>query len=118
MRKNKEFSLGGFLLGSAALVTVAGLALYAYFDEDTHNHVAGIINREKVKAYVRYKLNGSDKLVAAVDQLSDAEVNKLMALADKTSDMSSKASQGFNDIVDRVKEVAQDTGDKVQDFLN
>ena len=41
-----------------------------------------------------------------------------MALADKTSDMSSTASQGFNDIVDRVKEVAQDAGDKVQDFLN
>lgn len=118
MRKNRGISIGAIIIGSAALATVVGVALYAYLDEDTRQHVQGVVNREKVKAYVRHQLKGSDKLVSMVDELSDNEVNTLVGLANKTNEAGNRMSEGFNEIIKRAKEVANDASDKVQDLMN
>lgn len=115
---SKNNGVGKFLLGTAAVAAVAGLAIYAMVDDDTRNHVQGVVNREKAKAYVKHKLNGSDRLVAIVDELSDAEINSLMKFADTSSDATSKVSDGFNEIMKRAKEVANAAGDKVQELLD
>ena len=49
MSKNNQ-GLGKFLLGTAAVAAVAGLAIYAMVDEDTRHQVQGVVNRENAKA--------------------------------------------------------------------
>lgn len=117
MSKNNQ-GLGKFLLGTAAVAAVAGLAIYAMADEDTRHHVQGVVNREKAKAYVKHKLNGSDRLVAIVDELSDAEINSLMKFANSSNQVTSKVSDGFNEIMKLAKDAANAAGDKVQDLLD
>lgn len=110
-------------LGAAAVV--GGVALYLYYDEEARERVQGVINREKAKAFVRHKLNGSDELVAAVDNLTDAEVNTLIKLSDSAQDAKDKAeslaedaSSKLSDFITHAKDKAGEVSDTVSDYFN
>lgn len=104
--------VGRILLGSA--LAVAGLSLYVYFDENTRSKVESYINREKAKYFIRQNLNGSEKLLSAVDTLSDQELTSLMKLLDNTQDFVSKASDNVTSTVNRVKELGEDVKGKIK----
>lgn len=107
---------GKILLGSA--VVVAGLSLYLYFDEEARERVEGVVNRERAKAFVKHRLNGSDAMVNAVDKLNDTEINTLMKVMNNTNKAKNKASDAFTDIMDRAKEVTSDVSHKVTDSVS
>lgn len=111
----KRCQIGSVLLGSA--VAVAGLALYVYLNDDAREKVEGVYNRERAKMFVRTKLNGSDALVSAVDDMSDTEINTLMKFASQADNLKDKAGDAFSEIMKRTKEVTSDATSKVSDFF-
>lgn len=115
-KKNNNLSLGLILLGSA--VAVAGIAAILYVNDDMRHRVEGVVNRERAKLFVKHKLNGSDALVNAVDNLSDAEVNTIVKLASGASDVKDQASDAFTSIMKRAKDISSDVTDKVQDYFD
>lgn len=116
MRKNKHnTSLGLILLGSAA--AVAGIAAVMYYNDDVRHRVEGVVNRERAKLFVKHKLNGSDTLVNAVDNLSDTEVNTIVKLASGAGDVKDQATDAFSSIMKRAKEASSSVTDKVHDYF-
>lgn len=111
----KRCQVGSVLLGSA--VAVAGLALYVYLNDDAREKVEGVYNRERAKMFVRTKLNGSDALVSAVDDMSDTEINTLMKFASQADNLKDKAGDAFSEIMKRTKEMTSDATSKVSDFF-
>lgn len=114
-KNNTGRTVGLVLLGAAA--AVAGTAAYLYFSDEAREKVEGVINREKAKFYVKHKLNGSDALVNAVDNLSDAEINTLVNLADTASDAANTASDGLSSLVESAKDKTNKATEKVSDFF-
>ncbi|MGX7091822.1 hypothetical protein [Hutsoniella sourekii] len=115
MKKRTKRTIGLALLGSA--IAVAATSLYVYFDDSARERVEGMLNREKAKMFVRHRLNGSDVLVDAVDNLSDAEINTLVQLADGASDAGSQAQDTLSQLVNRAKDFGQDVADRVSDYF-
>ena len=109
MNRETKRNLGLFLLGST--VAVAGLALYLYLNEDARESVEGMINREKAKLFVRHHLDGSESMIDAVDHLSDSEVNTLVKLADSANQVKENVSHGFENLVDKAKNMTQRVGE-------
>ncbi|MGX7109054.1 hypothetical protein [Facklamia miroungae] len=114
---NKKNKITNIIAGTAIVAAVTGVILYAYLDDDANERVRGMINREKVKAYVKHTLNGSDHLVNMVNDLSDEEVNTLIGIANKTKATQSHMSEGFKQIINRAKELADDAGEKVNNLF-
>lgn len=106
----KRISVGKVLLGAA--VAVAGLATYVYYNEELRSQVEGAVNREKAKLYIRAKLNGSDKLMSAVDGLSDEEINTLMKVLNEPT------QSVVTDTVNEVAEHAKSMKDKVVNYFD
>lgn len=115
-KKGNNVSLGLLLLGSAA--AVAGIAAVMYYNDDVRHRVEGVVNRERAKLFVKHKLNGSDSLVNAVDNLSDAEVNTIVKLASGAGNVKDQAADAFSTILNRAKEVSSDVTDRVQDYFD
>lgn len=115
MGNNKGAKLALVLLGSAA--AVAGITALLYYNDDARRRVEGVINRERAKLFVRYKLNGSKELVNAVDNLSDQEVNTIVKLASSAGDVKEKATDAFSNIMKRAKDVKSDVSDTVHDYF-
>lgn len=123
---SKNF-LGKVLLGTA--VAVAGVSLYLYLDESARNKVESYINREKAKNFIKQNLKGSEKLLAAIDSLTDIELSTVMKLIDETgtatvNELSSRASSIYDrardlssDLVDRAKDLSADAYERVQNYL-
>lgn len=116
MSNNTGRTVGLVLLG--ATLAVAGTAAYLYFSDEARERVEGLINREKAKFYVKHKLNGSEALVNAVDNLSNAEINTLVNLADSANEATNAAQDKLSSFIDSAKEKTQDATDKVADFFN
>ncbi|MCR8969903.1 hypothetical protein ACQV2X_02790 [Facklamia sp. P12945] len=114
---NKKNRLTNIIAGTAIVAAVTGVILYAYLDDDANERVRGMINREKVKAYVKHQLKGSDHLVNIVNDLSDEEVNTLVGIANKTKATQSQMSEGFIQIINRAKELADDAGEKMHNLF-
>lgn len=117
-REDERKRLVGAIIAGSAVAVIAGLALYTYLDEDMRERVTGVVNREKVKAYVKHNIKDSSHLVDMVDDLSDTEINTLMKIVDKSSNVGKNVSEGFNTLVDRTKEIALNATQKVNDFID
>ncbi|MBG9982847.1 hypothetical protein HZY86_06995 [Aerococcaceae bacterium DSM 111020] len=115
-KQNTGRTFGLFLLG--ATVAVAGTAAYLYFSDEARGRVEGMINREKAKFYVRHKLNGSDALVNAVDNLSDAEITTLVNLADTANNAADSAQDTLSSLVNTAKDKTNQATEKVADLFN
>lgn len=113
MSKN---NVGRFLLGTA--VVVAGLSLYIYFDENARATVEGIVNREKAKAFIKHNVKGSERLLKAIDKLSDNEINTVMKLIDETEKVTDKAEDAFNQFADKAKDVTSNVVERAVDLGN
>lgn len=114
-KKGNNVSLGLVLLGSVA--AVAGIAAMMYYNDDVRHRVEGVVNRERAKLFVKHKLNGSDSLVNAVDNLSDSEVNTIVKLASGAGNVKDQASDAFSSIMDRAKDMSSDVTDRVQEYF-
>ena len=112
----KRCNVATVLLGSAA--AVAGLALFVYLNDDAREKVEGVYNRERAKMFVRHKLNGSDALVSAVDEMSDSEINTLMKFAGSADSLKDKAGDAFSEIMKRTKHFTSDATHKVTDYFD
>lgn len=115
MKKSLGRTIAFSLLGSA--IVIGGVALYLYTDENARNHVQGIINREKAKLYVRYKLNGSDALVNAVDKLSDTEINTLVKLADSAGSAKDSAQSTLSNLMNKAQDVGQEVSERLSEHF-
>lgn len=128
-RMSKNF-LGKVLLGTA--VAVAGVSLYLYVDESARGRVESFVNREKAKNFIKQNLKGSEKLVAAIDRLTDTELSTVMKLIDDTTsnaeDVAHKASKEASraydraidfgtEVVDKAVTLGNDVYDRVQNYL-
>lgn len=79
---------------SLALAAVAAVLS----NEKTQTKVAGFVNKQKVKHYVKSEFEGNDKAMAAIDRMSDEEVNTFMELITKTSDLQDSLVDGLGSI--------------------
>lgn len=111
MTKNTKTVLKAIAFASAA--TLAGVALYVYLDDQAREKVEGAFNRERVKIFIKQKLNGSETLINAVDNMSDSEVNALMDLANEADRLKNKAADGFETLTGK----AQDVRNRITDYF-
>ncbi|WP_025730163.1 hypothetical protein [Atopobacter phocae] len=94
-------------LGAATVIGVA-----AYFianDEESRESIASFINRQKVKFFVREKLNGNNKAMELVDKLSDDDINRLMKVLETSKDWKESIVNTLDDVKNKsigVKEKA------------
>ncbi|AXY24571.1 hypothetical protein CL176_00195 [Suicoccus acidiformans] len=116
MKRRTKRNIGLAVLGST--IAVAGVALYIYFDETAREKVQGAVNRERAKMYVRHRLNGSEALVKAVDNLSNEEINTLARLADSAVEAKDTVSDTLDSLVDKAKNATETVTDRVGDFFN
>ncbi len=111
----KDSILAKVLLGSA--VTVAGLALYLYLDESARARVEALINREKVKYFVKHRLNAPAALVDAVDHLSDSDVNRLVRLSNEADAVKDSTHDALDNFIKQAKHATHQVTDKVSDMF-
>ncbi|MGO2696858.1 MAG: hypothetical protein ACTIJA_08265 [Bavariicoccus seileri] len=93
------------IIGLGATLIIGAAAAIIASDEEKRESVSAFINRQKVKCFVKDKLNGNEKALNAVDELSDADVNRLVAIVEKTGDWKENFLEAFSEVKDKTKDV-------------
>lgn len=110
--KNSKKAL---LVGLAATAAVAAVAAVMAYEEDTVDRIGSYLNRQRVKSFVKSKFKGNEKVLKAVDSLSNKEIDMLLNLLDKTGDWKDSAMDVFSDLYDKATDYKDTVVDAVED---
>ncbi|WP_314061421.1 hypothetical protein [uncultured Vagococcus sp.] len=101
------------LLLGLSVTALVGTTLAVVVSDKVIKTVKETQNRYKVKKFVNDKLDGSEKLLGIVDDLSDSEIESVVGILSKVKDSRNKISvTGKN-----VREVTEDVKKHLVDFV-
>lgn len=101
------------LVGLAATAAVAAIAAVIAYEEDTVDRIGSYINRQRVKSYVKNKFKGNDRVMRAVESLSDREIDTLLTVLDRTGNWKDAAMDVFADMKDKASDYKDAIEDKI-----
>lgn len=107
--KNSKKAL---LVGLAATAAVAAVAAVMAYEEETVDRIGSYLNRQRVKTYVKNKFKGNQRVLKAVDSLSDKEIDTLLAVLDRTGNWKDAAMEVFADMKDKAVDYKETVEDK------
>lgn len=110
----KNNSKKAWIVGLAATAAVAAVAAVMAYEEDTIDRIECYLNRQRVKNFVKSKFKGNNKVMQAIETLTDKEIGMLLNVIDKTESWKDSAVDTFSDL----KEKAIDYKDTVEDKLS
>lgn len=99
--KNSKKAL---LIGLAGTAAVAAIAAVMAYEEDTVDRIGAYINRQRVKGYVKNKFKNNDRVLNAVENLSDGEIDTLLSVLDHAGSWKDSAVDAFSDFKDTIED--------------
>lgn len=101
MKKDTKKAL---VIGLAATAGVAAVAAIMAYEEDTVDKIESYLKRQRVKHFVKSKFSGNNKVVQAIETLTNKEIDMLLNVLDKTESWKDSAMDTFSDLKDTVED--------------
>lgn len=110
--KKMKNSKKALLVGLGATAAIVAIAAAMAFEEDAVDKIGSYLNRQRMKGFVRDHLKGSQKILKAIEDLSDDEVDAFLRVVDKTGDWKDSTLDLLSDLKDKASGYKESVEDK------
>ena len=97
------------LVGLGATAAIAAALAY---EEEAVDKIGSYLNRQRMKNFVKDHLKGSQKLLRAIEDLTDDEIDGFLRVVDRAGDWRESAMDLFSDLKEKAGDVKDNVGDK------
>lgn len=110
MKKNSKKAL---IVGLTATAAIAAVAAVMAYEEDTIDKIEGYLKRQRVKHFIKSKFSGNNKVMQAIETLTEKEIDMLLNVIEKTGSWKDSAVDAFSDLQDKASDIKDTVEDKL-----